>query len=65
MHRLDYQWKRLLKKEQEEASATKLVNKMLLQNILPTHVGNNWEMIEFGIIQSSKLPLINPTHFLF
>lgn len=41
MHRLDYQWKRLLKKEQEEASATKLVNKMLLQNILPTHVGNN------------------------
>ena len=40
MHRLDYQWKRQLKSEQEQASATRLVNKMLLQNILPHHVGN-------------------------
>ena len=39
MHRLDYQWKRQLKSEQEQASATRLVNKMLLQNILPHHVG--------------------------
>ena len=39
MHRLDYQWKRQLKNEQEQASATRLVNKMLLQNILPKHVG--------------------------
>ncbi len=40
MHRLDYQWKRQLKTEQEQASTTKLVNKMLLQNILPHHVAD-------------------------
>ncbi len=40
MHRLDYQWKRQLKQEQEQASTTKLVNKMLLQNILPLHVAD-------------------------
>jgi len=42
MHRLDYQWKRQLKSEQEQASATRLVNKMLLQNILPHHVAERY-----------------------
>ena len=36
--RLGYLWKRKLKSEQEQASSTKLVNKTLLQNILPQHV---------------------------
>ena len=39
MRRLDYQWKRQLKSEQVQASATKTVNSVLLQNILPLHVG--------------------------
>jgi hypothetical protein len=39
MHRLDYQWKRQLNAEQEQAVNVKIVNKMLLQNILPHHVG--------------------------
>lgn len=38
MHRLDYQWKRQLKDEQELASTTKLANNLLLRNILPHHV---------------------------
>ena len=38
MHRLDFQWKTQLKSEQDEARNTKLVNKLLLQNILPEHV---------------------------
>ncbi|KAF4521360.1 hypothetical protein B566_EDAN006949 [Ephemera danica] len=38
MNRLDYCWKRQLMAEQEEASNTRIVNKMLLQNILPVHV---------------------------
>ncbi|GLH05186.1 Adenylate cyclase type 2 [Gryllus bimaculatus] len=38
MSRLDYRWKRRLAGEQEEAETTRLVNKMLLQNILPIHV---------------------------
>ncbi|XP_067002907.1 adenylate cyclase type 2 isoform X2 [Anabrus simplex] len=38
MNRLDYKWQRRLAAEQEEASTTRLVNKMLLQNILPIHV---------------------------
>ncbi|XP_046390529.1 adenylate cyclase type 7-like isoform X2 [Ischnura elegans] len=38
MNRLDYKWKRKLIKEQDEASTTRMVNKMLLQNILPIHV---------------------------
>ncbi len=40
MHRLDYQWKRQLNTEQEQAHSTRLVNKMLLQNILPKHVAD-------------------------
>ncbi|KAF8774534.1 Adenylate cyclase type 2 like protein [Argiope bruennichi] len=36
--RLDYLWKRKLKKEQEEATTMGLVNRTLLQNILPVHV---------------------------
>ncbi|XP_040564201.1 adenylate cyclase type 4 isoform X2 [Lepeophtheirus salmonis] len=40
MRRLDYQWKRQLKSDQEEASDFKLVNKTLLQNILPFHVAD-------------------------
>lgn len=39
MNRLDYRWKRQLAEEQEEAATTRMVNKMLLQNILPIHVG--------------------------
>jgi hypothetical protein len=39
MNRLDYQWKRQLKSEQEQARLTKLINKTLLQNILPQHIG--------------------------
>ena len=63
MHRLDYQWKRQLKSEQEQASATRLVNKMLLQNILPHHVGKletyynrawYWGLI-YTFFMSSKL----------
>lgn len=38
MNRLDYRWKRQLSEEQEEAATTRMVNKMLLQNILPIHV---------------------------
>ncbi|XP_071038292.1 adenylate cyclase type 2 isoform X2 [Parasteatoda tepidariorum] len=36
--RLDYLWKRKLKKEQDEAATMGLVNRTLLQNILPVHV---------------------------
>ncbi|KAG8183473.1 hypothetical protein JTE90_001041 [Oedothorax gibbosus] len=36
--RLDYLWKRKLKNEQEEARTMGLVNRTLLQNILPVHV---------------------------
>ncbi|XP_035212478.1 adenylate cyclase type 2-like isoform X3 [Stegodyphus dumicola] len=36
--RLDYLWKRKLRKEQEEATTMGLVNRTLLQNILPVHV---------------------------
>jgi len=37
---ITFQWKRQLKNEQEEASETKFVNKMLLRNILPHHVAD-------------------------
>merc|ERR1719450_1533607 len=40
IHLLDYQWKRQLKDDQAKARSTKLVNKMLLQNILPQHVAD-------------------------
>ena len=53
MHRLDYQWKRQLKSEQEQASATRLVNKMLLQNILPHHVGKletYYSLLQSGLV---------------
>ena len=40
IHLLDFQWKRQLKADQEDAKRTKLVNKMLLQNILPQHVAD-------------------------
>ncbi|XP_067124344.1 adenylate cyclase type 2-like [Centruroides vittatus] len=36
--RLDYLWKRKLREEQEETRSMGLLNKMLLQNILPVHV---------------------------
>lgn len=39
MNRLDFCWKRQLMDEQEEANTTRTVNKMLLRNILPNHVG--------------------------
>jgi hypothetical protein len=39
IYRLDYVWQRQLDSEQEEANTTKLVNELLLQNILPLHVG--------------------------
>ncbi|XP_011860163.1 PREDICTED: adenylate cyclase type 2-like isoform X3 [Vollenhovia emeryi] len=38
LSRLDYQWKRQLTKEQDEAFHTRNVNKLLLRNILPEHV---------------------------
>nr|CAD7589162.1 unnamed protein product [Timema genevievae] len=38
MNRLDYKWKRQLAVEQEEGTTTHMVNKMLLENILPVHV---------------------------
>ncbi|XP_046413493.1 adenylate cyclase type 2 isoform X2 [Neodiprion virginianus] len=38
LNRLDYQWKRQLTKEQDEAFHTRNANKMLLRNILPEHV---------------------------
>merc|ERR1719244_1843979 len=42
IHLLDYQWKRQLKDDQEKEKSTKLVNKMLLQNILPQHVADEY-----------------------
>lgn len=39
LSRLDYQWKRQLTKEQDEAFHTRNANKLLLRNILPEHVG--------------------------
>ena len=45
MNRLDYRWKRQLAEEQEEAATTRTVNKMLLQNILPIHVGEKMIII--------------------
>lgn len=41
LNRLDYQWKRQLTKEQDEAYHTRNANKLLLRNILPEHVGKN------------------------
>ncbi|KAI9552381.1 hypothetical protein GHT06_022747 [Daphnia sinensis] len=38
IYRLDYVWQRQLVSEQEEANITRIVNKVLLQNILPLHV---------------------------
>jgi hypothetical protein len=46
MNRLDYQWKRQLKSEQEQARLTKLINKTLLQNILPQHIGKTSRIIQ-------------------
>ncbi|XP_021926488.1 adenylate cyclase type 2 isoform X2 [Zootermopsis nevadensis] len=40
MNRLDYKWKRQLSHEQEESSTMHMINKMLLQNILPVHVAD-------------------------
>jgi hypothetical protein len=39
INRLDYVWQRQLANEQEEDKTTRIVNKMLLLNILPHHVG--------------------------
>ncbi|XP_063240231.1 adenylate cyclase type 2-like isoform X2 [Bacillus rossius redtenbacheri] len=38
INRLDYKWKRQLSEEQDEGAITHMVNKMLLENILPIHV---------------------------
>lgn len=38
LSRLDYQWKRQLTQEQDEAFHTRNANKLLLRNILPEHV---------------------------
>ncbi|XP_011646135.1 adenylate cyclase type 2-like isoform X2 [Pogonomyrmex barbatus] len=40
LSRLDYQWKRQLTKEQNEAFHTRNANKLLLRNILPEHVAD-------------------------
>ncbi|PNF42986.1 hypothetical protein B7P43_G09584 [Cryptotermes secundus] len=40
MSRLDYKWKCQLAQEQEESSTVHMINKMLLQNILPVHVAD-------------------------
>ena len=40
IHLLDYTWKKQLKEDQAKARSTKLVNKILLQNILPQHVAD-------------------------
>ncbi|XP_043285821.1 adenylate cyclase type 2-like isoform X2 [Venturia canescens] len=40
LSRLDYQWKRQLMKEQDEAFHTRNANKLLLRNILPEHVAD-------------------------
>lgn len=37
--RLDFQWKQQLEEEQKEAETTHYANKLLLENILPLHVG--------------------------
>lgn len=37
-NRLDHKWKKQLREKQEDASTTKLINNMLLHNILPAHV---------------------------
>ncbi|GIY89374.1 hypothetical protein CEXT_791322 [Caerostris extrusa] len=50
--RLDYLWKRKLKKEQEEAATMGLVNRTLLQNILPVHVAQYYltqESVHFNL----------------
>ncbi|CAL1301147.1 unnamed protein product [Larinioides sclopetarius] len=50
--RLDYLWKRKLKKEQEEAKTMGLVNRTLLQNILPVHVAQYYltkESVHFNL----------------
>ncbi|GBM50549.1 Adenylate cyclase type 2, partial [Araneus ventricosus] len=50
--RLDYLWKRKLKKEQEEATTMGLVNRTLLQNILPVHVAQYYltkESVHFNV----------------
>lgn len=38
-HRLDHLWQKQLTEEQEEAETMLKVNNMLLENILPAHVG--------------------------
>uniref|UniRef100_A0A8D8E1N4 Adenylate cyclase type 2 n=1 Tax=Culex pipiens TaxID=7175 RepID=A0A8D8E1N4_CULPI len=43
--RVDYNWKRQLLKQKEEAEITKQTNKILVENILPTHVGMYFELI--------------------
>lgn len=47
MNRLDYKWKRQLSHEQEESSTMHMINKMLLQNILPVHVGKSLNVKSF------------------
>ncbi|XP_049813125.1 adenylate cyclase type 2-like [Schistocerca nitens] len=46
MNRLDYLWKRQLSEEQDLSATTRLVNKMLLENILPSHVAELYLNIE-------------------
>jgi len=41
MNRLNYKWKRQLSQEQEESATMRMINKLLLENILPVHVGKN------------------------
>jgi len=41
MNRLNYKWKRQLSQEQEESATMHTINKLLLENILPVHVGKN------------------------
>ncbi len=41
IYRLDYVWQCQLVSEKDEANTTRMVNRMLLQNILPLHVGKN------------------------
>lgn len=51
INRLDFCWKRQLMDEQDEANTTRMVNKMLLRNILPNHVGEPSTLAESAFLQ--------------
>jgi adenylate cyclase len=62
MNRLDFCWKQQLLDEQEEANTTRTVNKMLLRNILPNHVGEkDWAKNNFYF--NFPVPIFNSALF--